>query len=1050
MQAYTIITAFRTVLLFIIAAVAGLLVLPKLSVDLLPSAKTRELQIDFSLPNSSPDIIEQQLTSVLENVLSQLPQLKKTKSYSGYNSGNIVLYFDDGADMQFMQFEVAALLRRIYPQLPPGASYPVITQENIDEDRKDAPFLVYSVNAPQQAFQVKAASEDIFKKALSAVPGISNVSVSGSEQMQVTIQYDYHKCSALGLDPSAINTALQSSASVSYPGSLHSTTGEQFFLRVSPSVTNIAGLENMLLVIPSGPSIRLKDIAGVFMEEQEPGGYFRINGKNSVNLNITAREGENKIVLGKQVKAIIQKSIGQLPKGYELRLAYDDTEFLEKETSKNYRRTALSVGILLFFMVAAYRNFKYIIALLAGLMVSLSLTAVMAWMFSVNIHLYTIAGIAIAFGLMIDNAIVMIDYYHQYRNRKVFLALLASTLTTIAALCLVFLLPEEDRRNLADFSLIIVLALTASMLVALWFIPGVYELLHIAPRRKQMHITRLWKRKKRLVKYNRYYFNFIGFIARYRVGFVILLVFLFGLPVFMLPSKWDGDQWYHRWYNASVGSEKYQEDIRPITDKWLGGALGRFVNSVYEKSGYRNPEKTKLYVNAQLPYGNTLQQMNYILSGFETYLGTVKGIDKYVTNVYSGQYGSIEIDFKEVYQQSSLPYMLKSRLIARSLDWGGVDWTVYGVGQGFSNAGGENTPSFRVIMKGYNYDELERQAGLLAEKLLQHKRIQKVNTNERLNYYEKQSKEYLLHLDDKKIKQSGTNALAVVKKISQLSNPASAQMDIALNNRLYPVMIKSSGSGDYSSYAMLHEPLLLDSGRQVRVKDIGALTLKTTSNSIHKEDRQYIRVVSFEYMGSGEFGRKYLDEQLVKMKQELPMGYTAVRQSWDWDWGKQKRQYALIVILILANFFICSVLFENLKQPFYIVTMIPVSFIGLFLIFYFGDFYFDQGGYAAFVMLGGLVVNAAIFVVNDFNNLRKHQPRITANHQLIKATANRSRTILLTTIAACGGLVPFLLEGQNEVFWFSLAVGTMGGLLFSLFAVFVVLPVLLWKKTPER
>jgi multidrug efflux pump subunit AcrB len=139
-------------------------------------------------------------------------------------------------------------------------------------------------------------------------------------------------------------------------------------------------------------------------------------------------------------------------------------------------------------------------------------------------------------------------------------------------------------------------------------------------------------------------------------------------------------------------------------------------------------------------------------------------------------------------------------------------------------------------------------------------------------------------------------------------------------------------------------------------------------------------------------------------------------------------------------------LFENLKEPFFIISMIPLSFIGLFLTFAWGGFYFDQGGYAAFVMLGGLVTNAAIFIVNDFNNLRKKKPAALYNRLLIKAAANRARTIFLTTISACCGLIPFLIEGQNEVFWFSLAAGTIGGLLFSLCAVFVVLPVLLWKK----
>jgi multidrug efflux pump subunit AcrB len=1040
---------FRIVLLFVIAAISGILVLPGLKVDLLPPEKSTELQVSFALPNSSPDVVEQQVTSLLEGTFSQLTQLKKVTSLSGYNGGTITLYFDKSVDLQFKQFEMAALIRRVYEQLPTATTYPLILKDE-NEYSNNAPFLVYTINAPQQAFQIKKETEAVFKKALAMSQGISNVLVSGTENLQVTIQYDNNKCQALGINTAQISSSLQAYSNTSYPGSLTTEKGEQFFLRIQPSVQNISNIENLLIVNNTGQIICLKDVANVFIEEQEPQNYFRINGKNSVNLSITAREGENKIVLAKQIKSIINNTILQLPKGYEVKLAYDDTEFLEREMKKNYQRTALSSIILLAFILLSYRSWKYLLVLFSGLIVNLALTAILAYIFGVNIHLYTIAGLAVSFGIMIDNAIVMMDYYHQYQNRKVFLALLAATLTTIAALCLVFFLPEEDRDNLGDFALIIVMALAASLLVALWFTPGLYNLLFIGGSQKQtalnQSIPNRCKRLKRRKKWQKFYYKLINLIGQYRKVFIIMVICLFGFPVFMLPTEWEGDQWYNKWYNATIGSENYQENIRPQVEKWLGGTLRMFANDVYENSGYRNPAKTKLFVNSELPYGNTVDQMNFILSNFEKYLSTVEGIDTYITNIYSGQNGSIEINFKKGYDNSVLPYQLKSRLISKSLDWGGVEWSIYGVGQGFSNASSEEIPSFRVTIKGYNYDELEKQANKLAQKLLRHKRIQKVNINERADYGEKQSKQYILQMDKTNMTLAGANQSEVVNAITQLSKPISAQQSIVLNDQYYPVMLKNNAAEKYSSYSLMNQPLVLDSSREVRLKDFGQLVLQITANSIRKEDRQYIRIVGFEYMGSWQFGNKYLEEVLKEMKQEMPVGYTASKNLWSWDWEKTKRQYSLILLLILANFFICSILFENLKEPFYIISMIPVSFIGLFLIFSLGDFYFDQGGYAAFVMLGGLVVNAAIFIVNDFNNLRKHRPNANYNKLLIKATANRSRTIFLTTISTCCGLIPFLIEGQKEVFWFSLAIGTIGGLLFSLFAVFVVLPVFLWKR----
>jgi multidrug efflux pump subunit AcrB len=230
--------------------------------------------------------------------------------------------------------------------------------------------------------------------------------------------------------------------------------------------------------------------------------------------------------------------------------------------------------------------------------------------------------------------------------------------------------------------------------------------------------------------------------------------------------------------------------------------------------------------------------------------------------------------------------------------------------------------------------------------------------------------------------------------------------------------------------------------KSFKVSNFGTLTKETTTNALHKEDRQYIRMVAFEYMGSAKFGNEYLEEVLEEVKASMPIGYSAIKQSYNWDFNKTKRQYGLILILVVAIFFICSVLFENLKQPFYIIAIIPLSFIGLFLIFSLFDFYFDQGGYAAFVMLGGLAVNAAIFIVNDLNNRTSG----TYNRNVLKSVAGKAIPIMLTILSTCFGLIPFIMEGQNEIFWFSLAIGTIGGLIFSIVGVFLALPVFLWRK----
>ena len=118
-----------------------------------------------------------------------------------------------------------------------------------------------------------------------------------------------------------------------------------------------------------------------------------------------------------------------LPAGMEVRLENDDTEFLERELDKIYKRSGLSILILVAFIFLINRDVKYLSVLFLGIVVNLSIAAIILYFLEIDLHLYSLAGLTISLGLVVDNAIVMMDHIHKYRNRKVFLALLAASLT---------------------------------------------------------------------------------------------------------------------------------------------------------------------------------------------------------------------------------------------------------------------------------------------------------------------------------------------------------------------------------------------------------------------------------------------------------------------------------------------------------------------------------------------------------------------------------------------------------------------------------------------
>lgn len=1030
-------TPFRILIVFVVVSILGLAVVPMLSVDLNPREREPVLRVSYGISNASPEIVEKLATSPLEGTFSRLSELKEITSTSNYDGGEIILRFDKHSDMEMKKFEISAMIRQVYPQMDSRVRYPMVTQTSQTRANTKSPILTYSINGPFASFEIKKITEDILKPAITKYEEVEEAIVSGANDLQLFITYDIQKMQAFNVTKDQLASSIGAAFGLTFPGAVTNTEGKTLFIQVDRSLKDKDQVENLVISESRGKEVRLRDVASLTLEEAEATRYYRINGNNSVTLAIYNRDGVNKVLLAQNLKQAILDAGKLLPAGFEVRLENDDTEYLEKELNKIYKRSGLSILILVVFIFLINRNIKYLSILFLGILANLSLCAIVLYFLKVDIHLYSLAGLTISFGLIVDNAIIMIDHLHKHKNRRVFLALLAASLTTIAALMIVFFLPEEDRKNLTEFSIVVSVMLGISLLIALVFTPAFYQVLfkESVSQGRKLTIPKLRTRVKALRRYE----NGIAWTAKYRKTFLGFLILLFGLPIFFLPAKWDD----HEWYNKTVGNTFYQEEIRPYVDKALGGSMRMFVRGVYEKSGYREAEKTRLYINCRLPFGNTLEQMDFIMREFESYLKGVEGIDQFVTSVSSGQNASISITFKEAYEKGALPYQLKGKLSVKSTDWSGAQWSVYGVGQGFSTGGSsDQIPSYRVKMKGYNFDELERQANILAEKLLAHKRIQEVKTNERAGYQERKTEEYVLRLDQNKLALGQTNQSEVINALRDMSKPTGASTFLTLEEKNYGVLIRERKSNDFSKFDMEQKGLVGGENKIYKISDYGTLAKETTTNSLNKEDRQYIRIVAFEYMGSGKFGGEYLDEVLKEMKQIMPIGYEAKRDSYSWNYDQQKRQYSLLGLLIIGIFMICSVLFENLKQPIYIIVIIPISFIGLFLIFSLFDFYFDQGGYAAFVMLGGLAVNAGIFIVNDLNN----RAQGLYNRNVLKSVAGKAIPILLTIMSTCFGLIPFIMEGQNEIFWFSLAIGTIGGLVFSMIGVFWVLPVLLWKR----
>lgn len=1035
---------FTLIVAFVCLSLVGLALLPLLPVKLSPSRTLPGLTVSFTMPGHSSRVIEAEVTSRLEAMLTRVKGVKQVNSTSDNGSGSITLEMDKHADMDATRFEVSTLIRQTWSQLPEGVSYPQIYASRSDYNAS-RPFMTYTLNAPATPMLIQRYAEEHIKPVLGQLKGIYKVELTGATPMEWRLEYDHIQLTQLGITLSDIQSAIAGQYEKEFLGicSIEKGAGETEWIRLVRSSTGKETEfhpEEIRLKTKQGTLVGLEKLIKVAHVEAEPTSYYRINGLNSIYLNLTAEETANQLELSKQVKQTLWELEQQMPPGYEVHIGYDATEHIQKELDKIYFRTGLTVLILLLFVALITWSLRYLLLIITSLTVNLAVAFILYYALGLEMQLYSLAGITISLNLVIDNTIVMVDHIRRRHNLEAFVSLLAATLTTVGALAIIFFLDDKLRLDLQDFAAVVIINLLVSLLVALFFVPAMIQKIGWGGMKK--HKARLWI-KRLAVWFSRLYLRLIGWLCRYRVMACLLLVLAFGLPVFLLPEKMEGEGQFAAYYNKVFGSSTYKEKVKPITDKALGGSLRLFVDKVYSGSYFNREEgETVLSIYASLPNGSTLEQMNTLVKQMESYLSEFKEIRQFQTSIYSARRASIRVYFTKEHQHSSFPYTLKANVISKALQLGGGHWEVYGLqDQGFSNSVRESAGSFRVKMYGYNYDELAYWGEKLKERLLTHRRIKEVTVHSEFSWYKDDYSEFYLDLDKHRLAKENITGMQLFTALRSVFGRNIPCAHIVYDGQLETLRLTSRQSEAYDVWSLSNLPFEIN-GRAYKLSDFATVQKGLSPQKVAKEDQQYRLCLQYEYIGSNVQGRKLLKQDLEEFNAGLPMGYTAedAEESWSWE-KKDNKQYALLLIVIAIIFFTTSILFNSLKQPLAIIFVIPISYIGVFLTFYLFGLNFDQGGFASFVLLCGITVNASIYLLNEYNDVRRRFPKLVPVRAFVKAWNAKIIPIFLTVVSTIAGFIPFMVGTGKEAFWFPLAAGTIGGLVLSVIGIFVFLPI---------
>ncbi len=1041
-------SSFSILTTFICLAIIGAWLIPLLSVQLTTSRTSPLLKVKYVWHNASAKVLEQEVTSKLEGLFNVVRGVQEISSKSEKGSGTINIKFKKNVDMDAVRFEVANLIRQSYPKLPIGVSYPQLSLSAASESK--SPILSYSINSNESPYYIKKYADNYILPKLSSVKGVSQVNMYGASPYEWVIAYDADRLFQLQLTVSEITKAINT-----YIEKKELGKGKIFFeennsiqeISITMAFKPTDGLywEQIPIKKLDNRIVHLKDIATIRFKESSPKAYYRINGLNTLNMVIYPEKGVNTIELSKTVKNIVAQLKNKISTSYQIKLTQDTTAYLIEEVQKIQLRTLFSLVILIVLTIVVYRNIKYLSILFLSIIVNLLIAVVFYYVFRVELQLYSFAGITISFGIIVDNSIIMIDHMRNKGDKKAFLAILAATLTTIGAVLVIFLLEENQRMNLLDFALVIAINIGTSLLVSLYFVPALLEKLEL--KQKQKHFSR--KRKRRIVRITRAYMRALTFLERplLRWSLIFVLILGFGLPIHLAPKTIEGEGFWQELYNSTMGNVWFSDEVRPTLEKVLGGTLRLFTENVFDNSYYAEPERTVLRVTGKMPEGCTIEQLNEVIQKMEHYISSFDEVELFETRITDYKNSNISIYFKDEYEFSVFPYTLKSLLENRSISLGGLDWTVSGVGRGFSNALGTDYKSDRIILEGYNYDNLYAFAELLEKQI-------KETSNGRVKDTEINSggwgnnalNEYYLNFDSKRM------ALANISKdqlYEKLRNElySSLLQPIVNDNELQQVKLVSSKYNKFNVWDLKNNPITINEN-QYRLKELTYIEKRKTGNSIEKFNQQYHLEVSYNFIGTQPLAQRFKENRMETLSNLLPIGYKVSEQNYDLWWNKKdKKQYYYIFVIVAIIFFICSILMESLKQPLAIISMIPISFLGVFLTFYLFDFNFDQGGFASFILLSGISINSALYIINDLNNFKKQYPKKKILLLYFKAFNYKIIPIGLTIVSTIAGLIPFIWEGQKEIFWFAFAAGSIGGLVFSLIGIFIYLPLFVIKKS---
>jgi multidrug efflux pump subunit AcrB len=419
-------SSFSVILIMVALMLIGAAMIPLLTVKLQPSTTQLTLSVHCGWGGASASLLEKEAISKLEGAFARIKGVTEITSVSNPGSGSVELTFEKGTNMQVARFEVASQIRYIYPKLPNGVSYPSLSLASSGNRQDSQSAVTYTFNTNLPGNIVADYFDNEIIPVLSKVPGVYNITYGGITPWEYEITVDADKAALAGIKMNDVASAFNGYFNEHNIGSVR--YGENNENVILLKIRNPGGTDFMSIPVRNshGRIYSLQDLVSVRYRESLPGSYSRVNGLNTVNLNVSASRSSNLALVCNEVLKQMRILEEQFPPDLTAELVYNGANHINTELRTIFMRTLITFVILMLFVLLVSRNFKYLLIIFLTLVANILVAIVFYHIFKLEIHIYSLAGITVSLGIIIDTSIIMTDYYSFYHDKRAFTALLGA------------------------------------------------------------------------------------------------------------------------------------------------------------------------------------------------------------------------------------------------------------------------------------------------------------------------------------------------------------------------------------------------------------------------------------------------------------------------------------------------------------------------------------------------------------------------------------------------------------------------------------------------